>query len=169
MSRYIKKEDLVFDIGGNIGYYALIMAKKVGTKGKVFCFEPDKTNFSILTENICKNKYENIIKERRDIYLKGYGLGLILAFISLFLYEKFGGNDKRKGLNKVCFIGGITLLVNYFYYMLTPKSDWMLNHMGNQEEVKAWLQMYREMQYNYHAGLALGIIAVGILAFAFRC
>ena len=45
----------------------------------------------------------------------------------------------------------------------------MLNHMGSQEEVKAWLQMYREMQYNYHAGLALGIVGVGVLAFAFRC
>jgi hypothetical protein len=29
--------------------------------------------------------------------------------------------------------------------------------------------MYREMQYNYHMGLVLGIIAVGILGFAFRC
>jgi hypothetical protein len=41
--------------------------------------------------------------------------------------------------------------------------------MGTQEEVNAWLQMYREMQYNYHAGLVLGIIGSGILAFAFRC
>jgi hypothetical protein len=60
-------------------------------------------------------------------------------------------------------------LTNYFYYMLSPKSDWMLNHTNNPEQVKAWLQMYREMSYNYHAGLALGIIGVGILAFAFRC
>ena len=28
-------------------------------------------------------RYEGIINERRTIYLKGYGLGLILAFISL--------------------------------------------------------------------------------------
>jgi ABC-type multidrug transport system fused ATPase/permease subunit len=60
-------------------------------------------------------------------------------------------------------------LTNYFHYILSPKSDWMLNHMNNQEEVKSWLLMYREMQYNYHMGLVLGIIAVGILAFAFRC
>jgi hypothetical protein len=25
------------------------------------------------------------------------------------------------------------------------------------------------MYYNYHMGIALGIVAVGILAFAFRC
>jgi hypothetical protein len=45
----------------------------------------------------------------------------------------------------------------------------MLNHMKSEELVKAWLQMYREMQINYHMGIVLGIIAVGILAFAFRC
>jgi hypothetical protein len=53
--------------------------------------------------------------------------------------------------------------------MLSPKSDWMLNYMSNPQEVKAWLLMYREMQFNYHMGLVLGIIAVGIFAFAFRC
>ncbi len=53
--------------------------------------------------------------------------------------------------------------------MLSPKSDWMLEHLQNKEEIKAWLLMYREMQYNYHMGLVLGIIAVGVLAFAFRC
>ena len=67
----------------------------------------------------------------------------------------------------VCTVIATAFLTNYFYYMLHPKSDWMLNHMNNQEEVKAWLLMYREMSYNYHMGLTLGIIAVGILAFAF--
>jgi hypothetical protein len=45
----------------------------------------------------------------------------------------------------------------------------MLNYLQNKDEIKGWLEMYREMQFNYHMGLTLGIIAVGILAFAFRC
>jgi hypothetical protein len=53
--------------------------------------------------------------------------------------------------------------------MLSPKSDWMLNHVNSPEQTKAWLQMYRAMSYNYHMGLALGILAVGVFAFAFRC
>jgi hypothetical protein len=72
-------------------------------------------------------------------------------------------------ISLVCTVMATAFLTNYFYYMLSPKSDWMLNHMDNQEEVKAWLQMYRGMQYNYHMGMALGIIAVGVLAYAFRC
>jgi hypothetical protein len=60
----------------------------------------------------------------------------------------------------------ICFLTNYFYYRLAPKSDWMLNHATHPEQVRAWLVMYREMSYHYHFGLALGILAVGMLAFA---
>ena len=50
-------------------------------------FTADKTKqkqefYNTLSEDKIE-KYENIIKERRGIYLKGYGLGLILAFISI--------------------------------------------------------------------------------------
>jgi hypothetical protein len=114
-------------------------------------------------------RYEGIINERRTIYLKGYGLGLILAFISLFLYEKFGWNDKKKGLNKVCFIGGITLLVNYFYYMLSPKTDYMILHLNKENQRKEWLKINKTMQFKYHIGLLLGIIASMVLAYAVKC
>lgn len=50
----IKKEDVVIDLGANIGYYTLIFAKLVGEKGRVYAFEPDTTNFSIL-----EKKYTN--------------------------------------------------------------------------------------------------------------
>ena len=114
-------------------------------------------------------RYEGIINERRTIYLKGYGLGLILAFISLFLYEKFGWNDKKKGLNKVCFIGGITLLVNYFYYMLSPKTDYMILHLNEENQRKEWLKINKTMQFKYHIGLVLGIVASMVLAYAVKC
>ena len=72
-------------------------------------------------------------------------------------------------ISLVCTVMATCFLTNYFYYMLSPKSDWMLNHVNGPEQTKAWLQMYREMQYNYHFGLVLGIAAVGMMAFAFRC
>lgn len=95
-------------------------------------------------------------------------LGFILSLFIIF----YNLNFKRVRMNNtslVCTVMATCFLTNYFYYMLSPKSDWMLNHISNSEQVKAWLQMYREMSYNYHAGLVLGIIAVGVLAFAFRC
>ena len=115
-----------------------------------------------------QKRYDNIAKERMTISYYGYGLGVILSLIIIFYNLKIKG-AKMNTFALVCTVMATCFLTNYFYYILSPKSDWMLNHMGNQEEVKAWLQMYREMSYNYHLGLALGIIGVGILAFAFRC
>jgi uncharacterized protein YacL len=115
-----------------------------------------------------QKRYDRISKERMTISYQGYILGFILSLFIIFYNLKIKG-VKLSNFSLVCTVMATCFLTNYFYYILTPKSDWMLNHMGNQEEVKAWLQMYREMSYNYHMGLVLGIVAVGILAFAFRC
>lgn len=115
-----------------------------------------------------QKRYETISKERKTISYYGYFLGLLISLFIIYYNLKIKG-VKMTTFALVCTVMATSFLTNYFYYMLSPKSDWMLNHTSNQEEVKAWLQMYREMSYNYHAGLALGIIAVGILAFAFRC
>lgn len=59
--REIKENDIVLDIGANIGYYTLLFARQVGTKGKVYAFEPEPNNFSLLAKNVLINKYENVI------------------------------------------------------------------------------------------------------------
>jgi uncharacterized protein YacL len=112
-----------------------------------------------------QQRYDTISKERMMISYQGYLLGFILSMFIIVYNRKV----KLSNSSLVCTLIATCFLTNYFYYMLHPKSDWMLNHMGTQEEVNAWLQMYKEMQYNYHAGLVLGIIGSGILAFAFRC
>jgi uncharacterized protein YacL len=115
-----------------------------------------------------QRRYEKIAEERKMISYHGYILGFILSLFIIFYNTKIKGT-KMNTTALVCIVMATCFLTNYFYYMLSPKSDWMLNHTTNQEEVKAWLVMYREMSYNYHMGIVLGIIAVGIFAFAFRC
>lgn len=110
-----------------------------------------------------QERYENITTERRNISYQGYGLGVLLSLVIL----SFRG--KMNTFSLVCTVMATCFLTNYFYYMLSPKSDWMLNHTTNPEQDHAWLLMYRSMSYHYHFGIAFGIIAVGILAFAFRC
>lgn len=117
-----------------------------------------------------QKRYEKITKERTNISYQGYALGVILSLGIIFYNLKIKKSTQRVNTTSlVCTVIATAFITNYFYYMLSPKSDWMLNHMSNQEEVKSWLLMYREMQFNYHMGLTLGIIAVGVLAFAFRC
>ena len=38
MNKFIEKDDIVFDIGSNIGAFTIPFAKKVGQKGKVYAF-----------------------------------------------------------------------------------------------------------------------------------
>ena len=114
-----------------------------------------------------KAVYDKIAAERLKISMQGYGLGFLLSlFIIYYNYQK---THKLRSSITVCIVLATSFLTNYFYYILSPKTDWMLNHIQSQEQTHAWLQMYRTMQFYYHAGLVLGILGVGILAFAFRC
>jgi hypothetical protein len=115
-----------------------------------------------------QKRYELITAERKKLSYQGYALGVVLS-LCIILYNMRVRPQMMSTSAMVCLVIATSFLTNYFYYILSPKSDWMLNHTENQEQVKNWLIMYREMSFNYHAGLALGIIAVGVLAFAFRC
>jgi hypothetical protein len=111
-----------------------------------------------------REAYDKIAKERLHISMQGYGLGLVLSALIIYYQKK-----KLKSTSLVCVVIATCFLTNYFYYMMSPKSDWMLNHVESQAQTQAWLNMYRTMQYYYHSGLVLGIIGVGVMAYAFRC
>jgi energy-coupling factor transporter transmembrane protein EcfT len=115
-----------------------------------------------------RDRYEKIVTERRNLFYQGYALGFVLSLLVLFLNKYYLG--RRLGtLSLVCTILSVSFLTNYFYYMLSPKSDWMLNHIEDGGQAKAWLYVYRKHQVAYHGGLALGLVAMGFFAFAFRC
>lgn len=112
--------------------------------------------------------YESISRERRNISIQGYILGFIIS-LAIIYYNLKIKTSKLTNTTMVCIVLSVSFITNYFYYMLSPKSKWMLDHINNREHIKAWLQMYRTMQYHYHLGLVLGLIGVGIFTFAFRC
>jgi hypothetical protein len=113
------------------------------------------------------NTYDEIVLERTKIYYTGYGLGLCLAIIIIF-YNNYVLKERLSPLNLVCIIVASAFLVNYFYYILTPKTKWMLDVITEPNDVKAWLDMYKKMNIYYHSGLALGLVAVGAFGYAFR-
>ena len=111
--------------------------------------------------------YDSITRERTIIYYTGYALGLVLAII-IITYNLLIRKEKVTPLSLVCTIVGFAFIVNYFYYILTPKSKWMLNEVRTPAETKAWLEMYRNMSFYYHSGLLLGLVAIGTFGYAFR-
>ena len=118
-----------------------------------------------------QNIYAKITKERQSIYYYGYALGLVLSVI-IIAYNNNISNRHHLSMTTatmVCAVITVSFITNYFYYMLSPKSTYMLQHINSPEQTKAWLVMYKSMQYYWHAGLVLGIIAIMFLALAFRC
>lgn len=98
-------------------------------------------------------KYEAIIIERRNHYIFGLILGMIISFIVL---------NRIKSINyytRITLFLTITLTIAVIFYMLMPKSDYMLNHLRSMEENKKWLQVYRTMQHRYFIGLVLGALS----------
>jgi FkbM family methyltransferase len=59
----ITENNIVIDIGANIGYHSVHFGKLVGSSGRVFSFEPQKLIYDILSTNILKNGLSNIITQ----------------------------------------------------------------------------------------------------------
>ena len=58
--KYVQPGDTAYDIGSNIGYVSLALAKRVGRQGRVFAFEPIPRNLQRIRENIGNNGLANI-------------------------------------------------------------------------------------------------------------
>ena len=67
LKKTVKEGNVVLDIGANIGYFTLLLAKLVGTKGRVFAFEPEPNNFSLLKKNVEEDGYTNVILENKGV------------------------------------------------------------------------------------------------------
>ncbi|MGA2911284.1 MAG: FkbM family methyltransferase [Candidatus Levyibacteriota bacterium] len=69
MIKYIKKGDVVLDIGANYGFYTVLFSKWVGQEGRVHAFEPLPWAITLLEKNLLLNKAtENTIVNK-------FGLG----------------------------------------------------------------------------------------------
>jgi len=107
--------------------------------------------------------YDKISKERSGLYLHG----LIIGFIIVFLVNyKYGDTFDNKFHKTTLFIL-IILITAVIYYSLMPKSDYILNHVTNNQESKAWLNTYLNMKNRYTMGFILGSLASVPLAYSF--
>lgn len=58
----VRPNNVILDLGVNIGYYALMEAMQMQGKGKIYAIEPDPRNIEFLKKNIALNKIENLIE-----------------------------------------------------------------------------------------------------------
>jgi len=55
-----KEDQIIVDVGANVGYYTIVLAQKVGKNGKVIAIEPDPETFNILKKNCELNNLANV-------------------------------------------------------------------------------------------------------------
>jgi FkbM family methyltransferase len=88
----LKKSDVFYDIGANVGFFSLLAAKMVGPTGKVFAFEPVPQNAATIRHNAELNQldyvqvFELAIGERtgeQDLFLTEWDGGSSLLSSAL--------------------------------------------------------------------------------------
>lgn len=107
--------------------------------------------------------HNKIAKERRNLYLQGLGLGLILSGIIQYVYTQKNKPQLDTRFHKMSLWFAVTLGTALVYYLVMPKSDYMLKHLKTPEENQAWLSVYQEMQSKYIWGMIFGaLIAIPV-------
>jgi FkbM family methyltransferase len=57
---HVREGMCVFDVGANIGYYTLLAARAAGASGRIYAFEPEPRNYSLLARNVAENGFSNV-------------------------------------------------------------------------------------------------------------
>jgi hypothetical protein len=114
-----------------------------------------------------KQIYEKIVEERRNIFFTGYLIGFVVSIcFVIFSINVYGVKFRVSWL--ICSVVAISFIVNYLYYTLSPKTDYLVNHLNNEHDRALWMEMYRKMQVYFHLSFLMGLVAVGVFGYAFR-
>ncbi len=98
LKQIIKKGDNILDLGANIGVYTLIFAKLVGKSGHVFAFEPEPSNFELLSKNVKENNHENVTLVQKAVSDKNGKVDLYVSKRNLASHRIFDSEEKRKSM-----------------------------------------------------------------------
>jgi FkbM family methyltransferase len=94
IERFTPKEgDIVVDIGAAFGFYTIIAAKRVSTKGKVIAIEAQHDSFKMLNRNIKLNQLTNVTTLNYAAYSRETKLKL---YSSYSIMSERAGKHTRK-------------------------------------------------------------------------
>ncbi len=134
--KFLQKGDTVVDIGANLGYFSVIFADAVGKSGKVFAFEPDPLNFSLIKKNLEMNGFENAIAEQRAVADKSGKMPLFLSFRSQRHHRLFKPIDTGKSVEVDVvsldeYFGNSKMIVNFIKMDIEGAEPFALKGMKN--------------------------------------
>lgn len=98
--------DTVIDVGANIGLWAMGAARRVGTRGRLYAFEPDPSNFTRLVRNLKLNNLEYV--HHNQLALSDQD-GPVLFFVARNGNSGMGGLSAREGVDQAISVECTTL------------------------------------------------------------
>lgn len=111
-------------------------------------------------DNNQTKEYQKIVAERLRLYFHGIVIGLIMGLIVIGVLRYMYHN---KLMNSICW-GVVTLfIVLHLYYILSPKSKYMVTILNTQKQRDEWIKVYRTMQYRHYSSFAGALLITLIL------
>ena len=101
-----------------------------------------------------KETYEEIVRMRSNLFLKGLVVGVLVTGILIAVLTSITHTTTdRLG----CFALTSVLLITCIYYHVAHKSDYMVRHLKTREQTRAYLEVHRRFTRLRHIGFLLGI------------
>lgn len=120
-----------------------------------------KSNYSDYESVFDKEILDKIVKDRLKIYIIASIVGIILGLIYV-IWKK----NKISTFPLICTAILIFFITQWIVYMVYPKSDYLLNYVTNNEQSKAWLNVYQQMMKKFLFGFIIGLVGYGLLCLA---
>jgi FkbM family methyltransferase len=96
VSRLCRPGMFVADVGANLGFYSLLLARFVGPTGRVWAFEPDPSNFAALQRNVRANGYSNIETINKAVGAVSKQDSLFISDIHTGDHRTYATSESRK-------------------------------------------------------------------------
>ena len=109
VEKLVNSGDYVIDIGAAIGYFTLILARKVGKNGLVISFEPKGDRYRLLEKNTHVNKYNNVKLEQKAILSKDFQSGFFAEQNEIAGLRYFSDKESTKQKNELLSTDVITV------------------------------------------------------------
>ena len=101
VEKLVNPEEYVIDVGAAIGYFTLILAKKIGKNGLVISFEPKDDRFRLLKKNTEANQYNNVKLEQKAILSKNFQSGFFVEQNDIAGLKYFSDDQPSKKNNSL--------------------------------------------------------------------
>lgn len=95
-----------------------------------------------------KKIYNQINQERKLHYIYGLLIGIACSIFYLKIYPNVS--------NPVCVYVGLSTIIAQNFYLLMPKSKWMIDYIEHPEQIYIWNKIYQKFRYLSAYGSFLG-------------